>query len=47
MKVSTHAVTQGCLAKGPQLERKSGIIHEQRVRVTHTFELDRSKEGIA
>lgn len=47
MKVSTHAVTQGCLANGPHLERNSGFIYEQKVRVTHTYELDRSKEGIA
>jgi hypothetical protein len=47
MKVSTNALTQGCLATDPQLEIKSGFILEQRVPVTHTNELDRSKEGIA
>ena len=47
MRESTNALTQGCLATDPQLEIKSGFILEQRVPVTHTNELDRSKEGIA
>jgi hypothetical protein len=48
MREKTNAVTQiGCLPNGQQLERKAVFIHEQGVRVTHTFELDRCKEGIA
>lgn len=47
MRERTNALTQGCLASDPQLEIKSGFILKQRVPVTHTNELDRSKEGIA
>lgn len=46
MRVGTNAWTQGCLNNDTQMEIKSRLIHERRVRVTHTYELDRSKEGI-
>ena len=46
MRERTNAVAHGCLANGPQLEMESDFINERGVRVTHTYELDRSKEGI-
>ncbi len=48
MREKTNAVAQGsCLPNGLQPERKADFNQEQGVRVTHTFELDRCKEGIA
>lgn len=47
MRESTHADAQGCSAHALQPKQISGHIHEQMVRVSHTYELDRSEEGIA
>ncbi|MGG1633512.1 MULTISPECIES: hypothetical protein [unclassified Paenibacillus] len=47
MREKTHAVTQSCLTNELQLGQKSDFFYKQRVRVTHTYELDRSEEGIA
>lgn len=47
MREKTNEVTQGYVIKGMEIEMKSGLIHERMVRVTHTYELDRSEEGIA
>lgn len=47
MRERTISIAQSCLSNGLQLEMKADFIHERGVRVTHTYELDRSKEGIA
>jgi hypothetical protein len=47
MRENTHAVTQSCLTNVSQLGQKFDFSYKQRVRVTHTYELDRSEEGIA
>jgi hypothetical protein len=47
MRERTIVMAHDCLSFGLQLEMKADFIHEQGVRVTHTYEFDRSKEGIA
>lgn len=47
MTVGATAVMDRCLIKSTYLMSESGLIHERWVRLTHTYESDRSKEGIA
>ncbi|WP_171056072.1 hypothetical protein [Paenibacillus sinopodophylli] len=47
MRESTQADAQDCRAFASYSEPKADHFHEQQIRVTYTYELDRSEEGIA